>query len=74
MGLSHYEQIKGSRLYEEVAAQIQQRITDGDLRPGDRLSPAHILAQEFGVSRTVIREAIQSLKSRGLLHCTQQSK
>jgi len=62
-----YEQIEGTRLYEKVAAQIQQRITDGELKPGDRLPPEHVLVREFGVSRTVIREAIQSLKTRGLV-------
>ena len=67
MNSPQYEQIKGSRLYEEVAAQIWQRITDGELQPGDRLLPAHTLAREFGVSRTVIREAIHSLRSRGLV-------
>jgi GntR family transcriptional repressor for pyruvate dehydrogenase complex len=64
---ARYEQIEGTRLYVKVAAQIQQHITDGGLQPGDRLPPEHVLVQEFGVSRTVIREAIQSLKTRGLV-------
>jgi len=62
-----YEQVQSSRLFERVAAQIQQHIIDGELRPGDKLSPEHILAQEFGVSRTVVREAIQSLRTKGLV-------
>jgi GntR family transcriptional repressor for pyruvate dehydrogenase complex len=54
-------------LFEDVAEQIQNRILDGSLKPGDKLPPEHALADEFGVSRTVVREAIQSLRSRGLL-------
>jgi GntR family transcriptional repressor for pyruvate dehydrogenase complex len=62
-----YEQVQNSRLYEKIVAQIQQRIMDGELKPGDRLPPVPALVEEFGVSRTVIREAIQFLQSKGLV-------
>lgn len=61
------KQIQSPRLYEQVVTQIRQRIIDGELQPGDRLLPEHALAEEFGVSRTVIREAIQSLRNQGLI-------
>lgn len=62
-----YEQVQGSRLYERVAAHLQQHVIDGQLPPGEKLPSEHSLAQEFGVSRTVIREAIQNLQTRGLV-------
>lgn len=62
-----YVPVQSSRLYEEVAAQIRERIVHGDLQPGDRLPPEIELAQEFGVSRPVIREAIHYLQAHGLV-------
>lgn len=50
-----------------VAAQLRRYILRGRLRPGDRLSPEHALAEAFGVSRVVIREALKQLEGGGLL-------
>lgn len=46
---------------------LEERIRGGVLRPGDRLPSETELEKEFGVSRTVVREGLQALKSRGLL-------
>ena len=45
---------------------LRQAITDGHLRPGERLDQ-DALAAELGVSRTPLREAIAALESEGLL-------
>lgn len=55
------------RLSDEIARRLEQRILEGSLRPGDRLAPERELAEEMGVSRSSLREAIQKLASRGLL-------
>ncbi|HEY6759285.1 MAG TPA: FadR/GntR family transcriptional regulator [Baekduia sp.] len=55
------------RLPDKVARQLQQSILDGTLSPGDRLPTERELGDQFGVSRTVIREAIRSLIAKGLL-------
>src|SRR3954452_25409354 len=55
------------RLYESVVQQIVRQIVHGALKPGTALSIEPVLAQEFGVSRTVIREAMRVLVSKGLL-------
>ncbi|RME81641.1 MAG: FadR family transcriptional regulator [Caldilineae bacterium] len=55
------------RLYERVADKILTLIEDGAWRPGDRLPPERELAQGFGVSRTVVREAVKVLEARGIL-------
>jgi GntR family transcriptional repressor for pyruvate dehydrogenase complex len=59
------------RVSDAVARDIEQRILEGSLKPGDRLSPERELAAEMGVSRTSLREAIQKLTLRGLLHSRQ---
>jgi GntR family transcriptional repressor for pyruvate dehydrogenase complex len=59
--------IQPLRLYEEVSARIRQRILSGDLQPGDKLPSESVLTEQFAVSRTVIREAIQYLQTQGLV-------
>ena len=53
------------KLYEEIAAQMMEQIRSGALRPGDRLPPERALAEEYGVSRTAIREALRSMEMMG---------
>src|SRR5437879_9494581 len=61
------EPVRKTRIYEEVASQIQRLITDGRLRPGDHLPPERDLAEMFGVSRTSVRDAIRVLEMGGLV-------
>jgi GntR family transcriptional repressor for pyruvate dehydrogenase complex len=61
------ERIRNQRLYEQVVDRISGRIFDGDLRKGDQLPNERSLADEFGVSRTVIREAMKTLAKDGLI-------
>ena len=56
------------RLSDAIASKIEQRILEGTLRPGDRLPSERELAVELGVSRPSLREAIQKLVAKGLLH------
>lgn len=53
--------------YEEVGEQIRRLILTRKLRPSHRLPTERDLAEQFGVSRVVIREAIRSLERAGLL-------
>jgi DNA-binding FadR family transcriptional regulator len=50
-----------TRLPEEIALRILTLIRTRQLRPGDRLPPERELAQTMGVSRPVLREALQAL-------------
>ena len=59
------------RLSDTIAHELERRILDGALKPGDRLQPERELAAELGVSRPSLREAIQKLVSKGLLHSRQ---
>jgi GntR family transcriptional regulator, transcriptional repressor for pyruvate dehydrogenase complex len=55
------------RLADTVVTEIENQILDGALRPGDRIPSERKLAEDFGVSRPSIREAIQKLVAKGLL-------
>lgn len=52
---------------EQVREAIEKLIVKRHLKPGDRLPSERDLAQEFRVSRTVVREAVHRLVARGLL-------
>lgn len=50
-----------------VKAALRDRIVSGTVRPGDKLPTERALIAEFGVSRTVIREAVAGLQADGLV-------
>jgi GntR family transcriptional regulator, transcriptional repressor for pyruvate dehydrogenase complex len=52
---------------ELVREGIEKLMTAKRLRPGDRLPSERELAEAFGVSRTLVREAVHSLVARNLL-------
>ncbi|WP_118138172.1 FadR/GntR family transcriptional regulator [Oceanicella sp. SM1341] len=54
-------------LTQKVTGILRERIETGALRPGDKLPTEQGLIAEFGVSRTVIREAISGLRADGLV-------
>ena len=64
---------KSPTLVEEVTTRITSDITRGLLPPGGRLPTEKDMMLSMGVSRTVIREAIAQLRSRGLVF-TQQGR
>lgn len=50
----------------QLAQQLEEMIFSGELRPGEKIEEAMIAAQ-FGVSRTPVREAIQRLVATGMV-------
>ena len=54
-------------LPQEIVASLTGALLAGELRPGDRLPSEQALATEFGVARTVVREAISQLKYDGIV-------
>jgi GntR family transcriptional repressor for pyruvate dehydrogenase complex len=62
-----YKVVRTSRLYEQIVQQIEESILKGALKPGDQLPPERELAQNFGVSRTAVREAVKALREKGLV-------
>ncbi len=60
-------------LADRLASRLAAGVERGRLAPGDRLPTEAQLAAEHGVSRSVVREAVHRLKSRGLLVSRQGS-
>ncbi len=52
---------------EYVARVIRERITSGELRPGQKLEATHVLADQFGCSQASVSRAVRTLASEGLL-------
>lgn len=62
-----YKVIRTSRLYEQIVQQIEESVLNGSLKPGDQLPAERDLAQRLGVSRTAVREAVKTLREKGLV-------
>ena len=54
-------------LAHELVESLGDRISDGRLSPGDKLPTEAAFMGEFGVSRTVVREALSKLQASGLV-------
>lgn len=61
----HLVPIKAIAAYELVANQIQRAVHLGLLVPGDRLPAERALAQQLGVARMTVREAVRVLAHEG---------
>lgn len=60
-------QYQGKPAYTQVADDIRQRILDGALQSGDRLPSESELMNDYGVSRIVVRMAMEALQNEGLV-------
>lgn len=58
-------------LVETVRNALRTQIVSGEVRTGERLPSEARLTERYGVSRTVIREAIASLRADGLVEARQ---
>jgi DNA-binding FadR family transcriptional regulator len=58
-------------LAQKVVTGLKDKIFSGDLPPGHKLPSEAELIEEFGVSRTVIREAVTRLRAEGLVETFQ---
>lgn len=65
--IAMYKIVRPSRLYEQIVQQIESSIREGKLKPGEQLPAERDLAQQFGVSRTAVREAVKALNEKGLV-------
>ncbi|MCY4451840.1 MAG: FCD domain-containing protein [Immundisolibacterales bacterium] len=51
----------------DIAVQVRRRITGGDLLNGERLPPERAFAEQFGVSRGTVRDALRRLEEGGFV-------
>jgi GntR family transcriptional repressor for pyruvate dehydrogenase complex len=63
--LEQLKQVDSRRLYQQIADQIRTLIKDGNFPTGTRLPPERDLAQQLGVSRPSVREALIALEVEG---------
>jgi len=62
-----FQPIHVRRTFEEICERIREQLALGLLKPGDKLPRERDLAEQLGVSRSVLREALRSLEMAGLL-------
>lgn len=62
---------RSEHLPARIAQQIGRDIAEGRILPGEKLPTEHVLAKGFGVSRSVVREAIAQLRNEGLVETRQ---
>lgn len=54
-------------MYHQLKRRIMEQISEGVLVPGDMLPGEHRLCEQFGVSRTVVRQALSQLEHQGII-------
>ncbi|MDZ7823628.1 MAG: FCD domain-containing protein [Ahrensia sp.] len=62
-----FSQIDHVRTADEICAQIENLILEGVLRVGDKLPSERDLAEQFGISRPIVRTALKEMEARELL-------
>jgi GntR family transcriptional repressor for pyruvate dehydrogenase complex len=72
--LEMFKTVKHVRVSDEIVNQIRRLISEGHLKPGERLPSERELVKEFGVSRPSLREALNSLAAMGFLEVKQAKR
>lgn len=66
-----FKSVQQKKLGDQVIQQLQEKISLGELRPGDKMPAEPELMSLFGVGRSTIREAVRVLVKAGLLEVRQ---
>jgi GntR family transcriptional repressor for pyruvate dehydrogenase complex len=56
-----------ARVFEGISDDIRARVARGELKPGAKLSSERDLAEQYGASRSAVREALRSLERGGVI-------
>lgn len=62
-----------ARLSNAIVTDFLQRIGTGEIEPGAALPPESVLCEQYGVGRSVVREALQALDAKGFIVVRQGS-
>ncbi|MFP4483089.1 MAG: FadR/GntR family transcriptional regulator [Thermovirgaceae bacterium] len=62
-----FKRIDRSTVTENIIEQIKEKILSGEIKPGEKLPPERILAENLSVGRTSVREALRALQYMGVL-------
>ncbi len=66
-----FQPIRQERISEKVAGQLKKAISTGIFRVGERLPSERELAEQMGVSRPSVRQALQQLALLGIIETVQ---
>ena len=61
-----FNKVQTKKVYMKIVEQVRDLIKEGRLKPGDKLPPEQVLAEEFGTSRPSVREALSALEILGI--------
>lgn len=61
------QEIKHTRLYEQVILNLERDFSEGLLKIGDRLASERESAEKFNISRGTLRDAFRVLESQGII-------
>jgi GntR family transcriptional repressor for pyruvate dehydrogenase complex len=61
------EPVRRLKVSDSVAAQLEQLITGGGYQAGEKLPAERVLAEQFGVGRSSMREALRLVEATGLV-------
>lgn len=64
---AQFKAVRPTRAFDEIATQIRVELAEGRLAIGSRLPSERALAEQFGVARNTLREALRSLEHAGLI-------
>lgn len=65
--------LQEKKQYQEIGCDLRQKIQSGDYPVGSRLPPERNIAETYGVSRTIVREALLMLELEGTVDIRQGS-
>lgn len=54
-------------MYQQLGQRLMAQIDAGELKPGDMLPGEHRLCERYGISRTVVRQALSQLEHQGVI-------
>ena len=61
-----FNKVQTKKVYMKIVEQVRDLLKGGRLKPGDKLPPEQVLAEEFGTSRPSVREALSALEILGI--------
>lgn len=62
-----FARVTVARASSSISDQIRSAIVSGRIAQGERLPPERLLAEQFGVSRVTVRDALRALEAMGLI-------
>ena len=62
-----FKKVRTKKVYMEIVEQIQNLIREGKIKKGDKLPSERVLAEQLGVSRPPLREALAALEILGVV-------